>query len=79
MSVLRTVISAFRSSQISTLTSEQCAVFIQYALAEMEHDKDGIISLLMKFLEEAAKTRCWVFSFLIFDHAFTSSDFMRLE
>ncbi|KAM3729189.1 Integrator complex subunit [Dirofilaria immitis] len=54
MSVLRTVISAFYASKTYVLSIEQCNVFIQYALAEMECHPDDVIALLMKFLENNA-------------------------
>ncbi|VDO32240.1 unnamed protein product [Onchocerca flexuosa] len=57
MSVLRTVISAFHASKTYAFSTEQYDVFIQYALVEMEHHPDDVITLLMKFLENNANIR----------------------
>ncbi|EJD74586.1 hypothetical protein LOAG_18113 [Loa loa] len=57
ISVIRTVISAFHASKTYVLSTEQCSVFIQYVLAEMECHPNDVITLLMKFLENNANIR----------------------
>uniref|UniRef100_A0A0R3RPM6 DUF3677 domain-containing protein n=1 Tax=Elaeophora elaphi TaxID=1147741 RepID=A0A0R3RPM6_9BILA len=76
MSVLRTVVSAFRASKTYELSTKQCSVFIQYALAEMERHSDDVITLLMKFLENNVNIRRDVTQGMITEisRALTSSD-----
>uniref|UniRef100_A0A915PK51 DUF3677 domain-containing protein n=1 Tax=Setaria digitata TaxID=48799 RepID=A0A915PK51_9BILA len=57
ISVMQTVISAFHTSKTYTLSKKQYSVFIQYALAEMEHHPNDVIKLLMKFLENNVNIR----------------------
>lgn len=65
MSVVRTIISAFRASKTYIFSTEQYSVFIQYILAEMEHNSDDVITLLMKFLENNANVRCRIFDMIL--------------
>lgn len=67
--MIRTVISAFHASKTHALSTEQCSVFIQYALTEMERHPDDIITLLMKFLENNANIRRMSFV-MIFEYLF---------